>query len=139
MRIYKSGKNERVPTAFNMTAVYANAALMRKFCLREDFIFYLIKGLKLLTNEAKNQDHCTNSYVVSEYLSRMKAMTYMKNNGKTYREKKLDYQLGMVGFSNDSFVNFYANHPILDKSTNTNIRAIDTARSPKYQTVLCDR
>ena len=71
----------------------------------------------------------------------MKAMTYMKNYGKAYREKNLDYQLGTVGFGVDSFVDFYANHPTLDesKSRNAIIRAIDTARSPKYQTVLCDR
>ena len=141
LRIYKSGQNERVPTAFNMTAGHADATLMKKFCLREDFIFYLIKGLKLFTNEARNQEHCSNKYVVSEYLSRMKAMTYKKNYGKTYREKNLDYQLGTIGFGVDSFVDFYANHPTLDesKSTNANIRVIDTARSPKYQTVLCDR
>ena len=140
LRIYKSGQNKRVPTAFNMTARHADATLMKKFCLREDFIFYLIKGLKLFINEAKNHDHCSNSYVVSQHLSRMKAMTYNKNYGKTYREKNLDYQLGTVGFGNDSFVDFYANHPTLDesKSTNVNIRATDTARSSKYQTVLCN-
>ena len=49
--------------------------------------------------------------------------------------------MGTVGFGDNSFVDFYANHTTLDESkrTNANIRAIDTARSPKYQTVLCDR
>ena len=140
LRTYKSGRNERVPTAFNMTAVHTDATLMKKFSLREDFIFYLIKGLKLFTIEAKNLEHCRNNYVVFEYLSRMKAMTYKKNYRKIYREKNLDYQLGTVGFGDDSFVDFHANHPTLDKSksTNANIQAIDTARSPKYKTVLCD-
>ena len=88
-----------MPTVFNTTAAHADVTLIRKFCLREDFIFYLIKGLKLFTNEAKNQEHCSNNYVVSEYLSRMKAMTYKKNYEKTYCEKNLDYQLGTVGLA----------------------------------------
>ena len=44
LKIYKRGQSERVPTAFNLTAGHANTTLMRKFCLREDFIFCLIKG-----------------------------------------------------------------------------------------------
>ena len=70
-----------------MIAGHADATLMKKCCLREDFIFYLIKGLKLFTNKAKNQEHCSNKYVMSEYLSHMKAMTYKKSYGKAYREK----------------------------------------------------
>ena len=71
----------------------------------------------------------------------MKAMTYKKKYGITYREKNLDYQLGTVGFGNKSMVNFYPNHHTLDKSKskNANIRLIYTNRSPKYQTILCDR
>ena len=71
----------------------------------------------------------------------MKALTYKKNYGKMYRERNLDFQLGMVGVGHACFANFYVNHPTLieSKSLDANIRPIGTKMAPKHQTVLCDR
>ena len=131
-------KNENDNTYFNMTAGHADEALMKKFCVREDFMFYWIKGIKLFTNLAKNQEHCSNNFVPSEFLSRMKALTYKKNYKKMYREKNLDQQMGSVSFGDPR--EFYSKHPTLDESTAVggNIQAI-TGDAPNYQAILANR